>query len=209
MNHLGRRGDALCPAGSERGPRHVVTTGQTPCSIHRKRARCSTASMCRRMPGCATARRSDPCSIRSPASAQRSAWRLLMLSANAEPPALGAARARRAASAMRCRVHHNLEEYLVAYSRGRACGFSRPSIAGMPRNRREARISARTPCLLHHAPVLEFVELYLSSARASSRRSNSCSSVAAASNLVQLLLQQLNFTLLARLDEVISGHFLG
>jgi hypothetical protein len=44
------------PAGSVRGPRHVVTSGKRRCSILEKRGHCSTASMSRRMPGCATAR---------------------------------------------------------------------------------------------------------------------------------------------------------
>jgi site-specific recombinase XerC len=44
------------PAHTVRGPRYVVTCGQTRCSIRQKRGRCSIASTCRLMPGYATAR---------------------------------------------------------------------------------------------------------------------------------------------------------
>jgi site-specific recombinase XerC len=43
------------PAASVRGPRHVVTSGQTPVLDPSKRARCSTASTCRPSSVCATA----------------------------------------------------------------------------------------------------------------------------------------------------------
>ena len=43
------------PAHTVRGPRHVVTSGQTRCLIQLRRGRCSTASTPPIMLGCATA----------------------------------------------------------------------------------------------------------------------------------------------------------
>jgi len=44
------------PAGSVRGPRHVVTSGQTAALGPSQRVRCSTASMSQTMQACALAR---------------------------------------------------------------------------------------------------------------------------------------------------------
>jgi len=105
------------PAGSVRGPRHVVTSGQTPVLESSRGAGAARQHRC--LNSCRSARsradRADGLLLRPNRCGARDDGRGCL---HAEPAAVGAAarEGRQAAQAMPC--HHNLEEYLGAYLDG-------------------------------------------------------------------------------------------